>query len=116
MNMSKTVQIVFSDEEYTQLEKEASQEGLTVPLYVKGVALGDNEFSRSYKKLIQKVAQLSSGTRFTIKAVFGTEWTMGKGVKLSLGKTFFQRVQDGTIPNVEVEGKDSSNVMWYKKL
>jgi hypothetical protein len=114
--MSRTVQIVLSNEEYEQLEREANQEGLTVPLYVKGVALGDNEFSRSYKKLIQKVAQLPSGTRFTIKAVFGTDWTMGKGVKLSLGKTFYQRVEDGTVPNVVAEGKDSSNVMWYMKL
>ncbi|WP_084246939.1 DUF1413 domain-containing protein [Rummeliibacillus stabekisii] len=61
--------------------------------------------TRCYKKSIQKVNQLSSGIRITIKAVFGTEWTMGKGVKLSLDKTVLKRVQDGIIPNVEAGRK-----------
>ncbi|WP_034332769.1 single-stranded DNA-binding protein [Bacillus sp. J37] len=113
---NKSVQILFTDDEFKGLQKKAKKKGLTVPLYIKGEILQNNEFGESYKKLIEKVDQLSSGTRFTIKLLFGTEWTMSKGVKLTLGKTFFSRVSDGTITNVEAEGKDSSNVMWYKKI
>lgn len=113
---NKSVQILFTKEEFNKLETEAIKYGLTVPLYIKGLVLEDNEFAQNYKKLIDKVEALSSGTRFTIKAVFGTEWTMSKGIKLTLGKTYYNRVQDGTIRNVKAEGKDSSNVMWYIKL
>lgn len=113
---NKSVQILFTDSEFNKLESEAIKHGLTVPLYIKGLVLKDNEFTQSYKKLVEKVDQLPSGTRFTIKALFGTEWTMAKGIKLTLGKTYFNRVQDGTIRNVKAEGKDTSNVMWYEKL
>lgn len=116
-NMSnRSVQILFTEEEFIKLEQHAVRQGLTVPLYIKGLVLEDNEFSQSYKKLVKKVEELPSGTRFTIKTLFGTEWTMSKGIKLTLGKTYFSRVQDGTISNVKAEGKDSSNVMWYIKL
>ena len=113
---NKSVQILFTDEELEYLEKEAAKEGLTVPLYIKGTVLQDNEFGKYYKVLVDKANKLSPGTRFNIKAIFGTDWTMPKGVKLTLGKTYYNRVQDGTITNVKAEGKDSSNVMWYIKL
>ncbi|MDD3137756.1 MAG: single-stranded DNA-binding protein [Lachnospiraceae bacterium] len=113
---NKSIQILFTGEEFKGLEEKAVQQGLTVPLYIKGIILKDNEFAQSYKKLVENVNQLASGTRFTIKALFGTEWTMSKGIKLTLGKTYYNRVQDGTIKNVKAEGKDSSNVMWYVKL
>lgn len=113
---NRSVQILFTEKEYQKLERESAKKGLTVPLYIKGLVLQDNEFAQNYNKLIDKVEQLSRGTRFTIKSLFGTEWTMSTGIKLSLGKTYFNRVKDGTITNVKAEGKDSSNVMWYIKL
>ncbi|MEL7658013.1 MAG: single-stranded DNA-binding protein, partial [Bacillota bacterium] len=108
--------ILFSDEEFRLLEIEAIKSGLTVPLYIKGQVLKNSEFDNCYKKLINKVEELPSGTRFTIQLLFGIEWTMNRGLKLSLGKTYYKRVKDGTIVNVRPEGKDSSNVMWYEKL
>lgn len=119
MSMSKnnrSVQILFTDDEYTSLEEEAVKHGLTVPLYIKGQVLKDNEFSQSYRQLIKKVSGLPSGTQFNIRSLFGVDWTMSRGTKLTLGKTYYNRVQDGTITNVEPMGKDSSNVMWYQKL
>ena len=112
----KSVQILFSGEEFSKLEKEAVKCGLTVPLYIKGQVLKDSEFDTNYKKLIKKVEEIPAGTRFTIQLLFGIEWTMSRGLKLSLGKIYYKRVKDGTIVNVEPEGKDSSNVMWYVKL
>lgn len=113
---NKSVQILFTEKQYVDLEKKAEKHGLTVPLYIKGVMLEDDEFSVAYKKLIEKVEALPSGTRFTIRSLFGTEWTMSRGIKLSLGKVYFDRVKSRSLTNVSDEGKDSSNVMWYVKL
>ena len=109
------VQILFTKKEYAQLQMEADKVGLTVPLYIKGEVLKDDVFGQYYQSLIEKVNALPSGTKFNIKALFGVEWTMGKGIKLNLGKTFFGRVDRGIVDNVICIGKDSSNVMWYEK-
>lgn len=114
--MSKiSVQLLFSEEEYGQLQSEAEKRGLTVPLYIKGAVLTDDAFGESYRTLLDKVEALPNGTRFDIRSVFGVEWTMSRGVKLNLGKTFYNRVVEGVIANVDPIGKDSNNVMWYEK-
>lgn len=110
------VQLLFSEDEYAKLKEQADIHGLTVPLYIKSEVLQDDDFGTCYRKLIEKVGNLPSGTRFNIKALFGVEWTMSKGVKLNLGKTYYSRVSEGIITNVKAIGKDSSNVMWYEKI
>ena len=114
--MSKSVQILFTDDEFKSLEIDATKKGLTVPLYVKGEVLKNDEFTKHYATLIKKVIALKAGTAFNIKVLFGTDWTMPKGVKLTLGKTYYCRVRDGSITNVKATGKDSSNIMWYEKI
>lgn len=109
------VQLLFTEEEYEELQKKADKVGLTVPLYIKGEVVQGDDFSTAYRKLNKKVEDLPSGTRFNIKSLFGVEWTMSKGVKLNLGKTYYNRVSQGVITNVAPVGKDSSNVMWYEK-
>ncbi|MFV0363821.1 MAG: single-stranded DNA-binding protein [Suipraeoptans sp.] len=109
------VQLLFTKEEFDHLQVEADKVGLTVPLYIKGEVLKDDDFGSYYKKLIEKVDVLPSGTKFNIKALFGVEWTMSKGIKLNLGKTFYGRVDSRIVDNVLKIGKDSSNVMWYEK-
>lgn len=110
------VQLLFSKTEYQQLETEANNVGLTVPLYIKSKVLKEYDFGEYYKRLIEKVDELPSGIKFNIKALFGVEWTMGKGIKLNLGKTYFGRVDNNVITNVKCIGKDSSNVTWYEKI
>lgn len=110
------VQILLTQEEYDKLQTEADKFGLTVPLYMKGAVLKEDDFGSSYMKLLEKVDALPRGTRFNIKSLFGVEWTMSKGIKLNLGKTYFNRVNSGAITNAKAVGKDSSNVMWYEKL
>ena len=109
------VQILFTKEEYNQLQEDADKLGLTVPLYIKGEVLKNDVFGMHYQRLIEKVNELPSGTKFNIKALFGVEWTMDKGTKLNLGKTFFGRVNSGIVDTVLCIGKDSSNIMWYEK-
>ena len=110
------VQLLFTEKEYEKLQKEADKHGLTVPLFIKGEVLHDNDFAKCYRNLISRVDSLPSGTKFNIKSLFGVDWTMSKGVKLNLGKTYYNRVSNGVIDNVKIDGKDSSKVMWYKKL
>lgn len=109
------VQILFTKDEFNQLQEEADKLGLTVPLYIKGEVLKDDVFGKYYQMLIDKVNALPSKTKFNIRALFGVEWTMSKGIKLNLGKTFYGRVENGIVDNVLCIGKDSSNVMWYEK-
>ena len=113
---NRSVQILLTEQQYQELEEKAKEKGLSVPLYIKGAVLQTDEFSTAYEKLIKKVDDIPSGTKFDIKSLFGTEWTMSRGVKLTLGKTYFNRVEKGYITNVSKIGKDSSNVMWYVKL
>ena len=110
-----SVQILFTEKEYAQLQEEADKRGVTVPLYIKGEVLKDDVFGKCYQKLLHKVNVLPSGTKFNIKALFGVEWTMDRGIKLNLGKTFYGKVDNGIVGNVLCIGKDSSNVMWYEK-
>ena len=110
------VQLLFTEDEYATLKEKADMHGLTVSLYIKSEVMQDDDFGTCYRKLIEKVKNLPSGTRYNIKSLFGVEWTMSKGVKLNLGKTYYSRVAEGVITNVKAIGKDSSNVMWYEKI
>lgn len=112
----KNIQILVTDEEFNMLSRKADAVGLTVPLYVKSEILTDNDFSHYYQQLLEKVDNLQPKTRFTVKMLFGVEWTMDKGIKLNLGKTYYNKVSTNVIKNVKPIGKDSSNVMWYEKI
>ncbi len=111
-----SIQILVTEEEFDILQKEANKYGLTVPLYVKSEVLKTDDFGTAYRRLMEKVEALPPGTRFNIRALFGVEWTMSKGVKLNLGKTYFNRVKSGVITNVTALSKDSSNVQWYERI
>lgn len=110
------VQLLFTEEEFLELKESADKLGTTVPLYIKSKVLNNDVFGTYYKELIEKVENLKPLTKFNIKSLFGVEWTMEKGIKLNLGKTYYNSVSDGIITNVKPLGKDSSNVMWYEKL
>ena len=109
------VQVMFNGEEMQYLSNEAAKLNLSVPLYIRAMVLPDDDFVRAYRSLLERVDGLSSGKRFSIPALFGVDWTMSKGIKLNLGKTYYKEVQKGSITNVTVEGKDRTNIMWYVK-
>lgn len=116
MDEGKTnIQVMFSEEEMKYLTGEAAQMSLSVPLYIRAMVLPDDGFVRAYRSLLERVDALPSGKRFSIRALFGVDWTMDRGIKLNLGKTYNKEVKKGTITNVAEIGKDNSNVMWYIK-
>lgn len=114
-NQGKNIQIAFNHQELQYLAAEAAKHGLSVPLYIRSMVLPGDSFVTAYNSLLQRVAALPSGTKFSIRSLFGVDWTMDKGVKLNLGKTYNKEVKSGTITNVVQDKKDASNTMWYVK-
>ena len=113
----RNLQVLLSEEEYKGLEKRAETEGLPLSVYVRSLLLGDeDEFSTAYKEAIARVTALAPGTEFNLKSLFGTDWTQSRGTKLTLGRTFYEVVRSGTVLTVKALGKDSSNIMQYKRL
>jgi len=112
----KVIQVTFSDSEYSHLENQAKIEGFTVPLYIKNKVLDDTEFKKYFKKLLSEVSKIPQNRDFSIKKVFLTEWSnIEKGVRLALGRAFYNYVLANKVPGVTPTKKDSANVQWYIK-
>ncbi len=110
-----SIQISVTDKEYAKLQAEAEKLGVSVADFVKTKALQNDEFEVYFQKLLAKVKALPKGAKFNLKALFGAEWTMSAGVKLSLGKVYFNKVTKGVITDAIADGKDGNGVMWYEK-
>ncbi len=110
----KVIQVTFSDSEYSHLENQANIEGVTVPLYIKNKVLDDTEFKKHFKELLTRVSRIKPNSDFNIKMVFATDWpNIEKGVRLALGRAFYNYVEAGKIANTIPTKKDSANVQWY---
>lgn len=109
------IQVMFSGEEMQYLSHEAAKMNLSVPLYIRAMVLPNDGFVKAYRSLLERVDALPSGKRFSIPVLFGVDWTMSRGIKLNLGKTYYKEVEKGSITNVTAEGKDNTNIMWYVK-
>ena len=66
--------------------------------------------------VLARVTALAPGTEFDLKSLFGTDWTQSRDTKLILGRTSYEMVRSGVIPTVKALGKDSSNIMQYKRI
>jgi len=115
---AKVVQVSFSEQEYEFLSKQAEIEGLTIPLLIKNRVLPKGDFDKVFDKLKKLVKDLESGKVFTVRDLFGTDWReIEKGMRLSLGRTFYKNVLNGAIGGVEaLKYKDSANTQLYKKI
>ena len=114
--MPKVIQIPVSDDEYSMLEEKANAEGSTIAQYVKDIVLPGNDFRRWFPELIRRVNSMPMGTDFNIRAVMATDWvSIPKGIKLALGRVFYQHVDAGRIANVTATQMDSAKTQWYKK-
>lgn len=110
----KVVQISFSEAEYAHLEKQAKVEGVTVTLHIKNKVLDDTEFKNCFKELLARVSRIKPNTPFNIKLVFSTDWlNIQKGVRLALGRAFYNYVVAGKVVGVTATKKDSASVQWY---
>lgn len=116
-NVMKNIQVLLNEDEYTVIETKAKEAGQPIPVYVRSRLLGDeNELSAAYAEALRRVEALAPGTAFDLKTLFGTDWTMSRGTKLTLGKTFYEMVKDGVIRTARPEKKNSSNIMQYTRI
>jgi len=115
--MSRVVQVSFTDKEFADLERLAQEEGVTVPFYIKSKVLEDTELQQWFQELLIRTGRIPKDTAFNIKAVFGTDWiSISKGVRLALGRSFYNYVNAGKVPGVVPTEKDSANTQWYRKV
>lgn len=107
--------VYYTDNEYADMMNKAKTEGLPLGLYIRKVTLGDSEFVLRYNELLKLIDSKPVGTRFTLRAIFSTDWmTISKGIRLALGRQFLKEVHDGNVPGVISDSLDSSNVQVYK--
>ena len=117
--MSKVVNVTLTEEEYKFVEKAAEEKGLTISQYVKRFPIGDDEFSRHYEFLLEKVNEQDPDVPFTVMSIFGKNWEkIDKGIRLSLGRNFFHLVKrslkgNGDLKNIHPAGKNIYNVQLY---
>lgn len=81
---------------------------------------------QAYEEALRRVEALPPGTVFTLKTLFGADWTMRRGTKLTLGKAFYEqfkenpdeeRDKNSPPPKIaESRGKDKSNIVRYERL
>ena len=115
--MGKIVQVSLTDAEYETLALSAEKEGVPVSLYIKSKVFEDTDFQKWFKELLERVDQYPSGEHyFNLKSVFGANWhTIPRGIRLALGRAFYNYVMSDKMPNVAATNKDSANTQWYKK-
>lgn len=113
--MSKIVQITFTDEQYSELESQAGDQ--KIQHYIIKQLFPDNDFERWFPELLFRVKKIPKGMKFNISAVLGTDWiNIPKGIRLSLGRVFYQHVAANKISEVKAIEQDSAKTQWYQKV
>lgn len=108
--------IDLSEKEYEELTRLAELSNMEIPEYIKLKLFGSSDNKEKLvAKTLKKIDQLSSGTKFNIRQLFGTEWNkLARGTRLSLGKRIIAKSQDNNSKFKPTE-KDSQNTQWYIK-
>lgn len=117
--MSKVIQVVLSDAEYEKFlesKVKAKADDSSDAQFIKDIILPSNDFRRWFPELLRRVELMDNGTQFNIRAVMATDWVnIPKGIRLALGRVFFQHVDSNKVNNVRVTEMDSAKTQWYVK-
>lgn len=113
----KNIQLLLNDDEYARIAEAAEKQGIPVLVHIRSLLLGkEDAFAATYAEALCRVEMLTPGTKFSLKTLFGTDWTMPRGIKLTLGRAFYDMVDGGKITAAKALGKDSSNIMQYVRI
>lgn len=118
MVLSKNLVIVLSDEEYDMVHTLAEKKGISASKYAYDKLFGDKDsFESKWNALIDNLASYPVGADFDISIIAGIEtWkTYDRGTKLALARTLKRKIDDGTLKNITIVGRSSSNVTIYRK-
>lgn len=111
------IQLLLNDAEYGIVTAAAEKQGVPVLVYIRSRLLGtEDEFSAAYAETLRRVEALPPGTKFDLKALFGTDWTMSRKTKLMLGKTFYKQVKAEKIKLAKANDEDHPNIMQYERI
>lgn len=111
------IQLLLNDAEYAIVTAAAEKQGVPVLVYIRSRLLGtEDEFSTAYAETLRRVEALPPGTKFDLKALFGTDWTMSRKTKLMLGKTFYKQVNAGKIKLAKAKDEEHTTIMQYERL
>lgn len=114
--MSVTVSVTLTNDEYKKALKDAEAKGLTISQYVKRFSIGSNEFDTRFEFLKKAAQEQNVGKRFTVMSLFEDWNEIEKGVRLTLGRAFFNLVKKGDLEGVEDAGKGVSNIQLYRRI
>lgn len=117
--MAKRVQFVLTDDEYEQLKKEVTEQGVTISKYVKDKVIPkEDSFKIVWQEFLEKLEKYPSKIEFNVAQILTLErWnTLDKSAKLSIARLFNKNVKNGGIKNVVFIGRSPSNVSVYKKV
>lgn len=113
----KNIQLLLNDDEYAHIAEAAEKRGIPVLAHIRALLLGtEDAFAATYADTLRRVEALTPGTKFSLKTLFGTDWTMPRGIKLTLGRAFYDMVDGGKVTAAKALGKDSSNIMQYVRV
>lgn len=114
----KNLVIVISDKEYDAIHKLAAEKGISASKYAYDKLFPEKDsFEKKWNLLLSKIDSYPVGATFNISTIVGIDiWqTYDRGTKLALARTLKRKIDDGTIKNVSVAGRSSSNVTIYNK-
>jgi hypothetical protein len=114
----KIISFGVTFEEYKNIDSEAKNAGMSISMFCKSKIL-DTAFYENYQLLLKKVSNLpSSITKFSVSDLFDNEqWkNIPRGVRLSIGKQFYNMVKNHIIKNIKIEGFGTSKTMRYSKI
>lgn len=110
--------IVLSDDEYDNIHKLAAEKGISASKFAYDKLFPEEDsFEKKWNEILKNIKTYPVGGTFDISTIVGLDtWqTYDRGTKLALARTLKRKIDDGTIKNVSVAGRSSSNVTIYTK-
>jgi hypothetical protein len=81
--------VSFTDKEFSDLERLAHEEGVTVPYYIQSKVLKDTEFQQRFQDCLSALADIPKDTALTSKQYYRTDWiSISKGIRLALADRY----------------------------
>ena len=115
----KIISFGVTFEEYKNIKSEAKDAGMSISMFCKSKVI-NTMFNKYYQLLLKKVNKLPANKKikFSISDLFeNKQWQMiPKGIRLSVGKQFFNMVNKNIIKDVKIEGFGTSKTMRYSKF
>lgn len=113
--MAKIVNITFTDLQYKELVERAGSS--TIQEYLINKEFPEEHYSKILNKILSEIQKMDVSSSFTLKNILKEDWEkIPNGLRMSLGKNFYKRVQNGEIYNVSFKEKDVNSTTWYQKV